>query len=135
MGYTGDSVRCSWRVAATNGVDTLHTSVPFIVTLKSTTIGIIPIGTVVPDAFNLFNNYPNPFNPTTLITFDVPKAQQVKLRVFDMQGREISVLVNQNLAAGRYQVDFHGNNLASGVYFYSLEAADFYKVNKMVLIK
>lgn len=135
MGYSGDSVRCSWRAAATNGVDTLHTSGPFLVTLKSTTIGITPIGNIVPQTFNLFNNYPNPFNPKTMITFDVPNSQHVKVRVYDMQGREISVLVNENLSAGRYQVDFSGDNLASGVYFYSLEASDFYKVNKMVLVK
>lgn len=135
MGYTGDSVRCSWRVGSTNGVDTLHSSSAFIVTLKSTTIGIQPISNIVPESFNLFNNYPNPFNPVTNITFDVPKAQTVKLRVYDMQGREVAVLVNQNLSPGKYKVDFDGANLASGVYFYALESQDFYKVNRMVLVK
>jgi PKD repeat protein len=135
MGYTDDSVRCSWRAAATNGVDTLNTGGSFLITFRSTTIGINPIGNTVPDNFNLYNNYPNPFNPKTIITFDVPKTQSVIIKVFDMQGKEVSVLVNQNLAAGRYKVDFDGANLASGVYFYSFESQDFYKVNKMVLIK
>jgi PKD repeat protein len=135
MGFTGDSVRCTWRAAATNGVDTLHTGSAFLITLKSTTIGITPIGNVVPESFKLFNNYPNPFNPVTNITFDVPKSQFVKIRVYDAQGREIAVLVNQNLNAGRYNVDFDGANLASGIYFYALESQDFYKVNKMVLVK
>lgn len=134
MGFTGDSVRCTWRASATNGVDTLYSG-SFLINLKSTTIGITPIGNVVPETFNLFSNYPNPFNPKTNITFDVPKSQFVKLRVFDMQGKEIAFLVNQNLTAGRYTVDFEGGNLASGVYFYSLETPDFYKVNKMVLVK
>jgi PKD repeat protein len=135
FGYTGDSVRCIWRAAATNGVDTLLSSNANIITFKSTTIGITPIGNIVPQIFNLFNNYPNPFNPKTNITFDVPKQQFIKIRVYDLQGREVAVLVNQNLVAGRYNVDFDGANLASGVYFYSLEAHDFYKVNKMVLVK
>lgn len=135
MGYTGDSVRCSWRVGSTNGVDTLHSANTLIVTLRSTTIGIQPISNIVPESFNLYNNYPNPFNPVTNITFDVPEAQVVKLRVYDMQGREVAVLVNQNLSAGKYKVDFDGANLSSGVYFYAIETPNFYKVNKMVLVK
>lgn len=135
MGFTGDSVRCSWRIGSTNGLDTLYSSSTYVLTLRSTTIGITPISNIVPETFVLFNNYPNPFNPKTNITFDIPKSQFVKMRVYDMQGREVALLVSQNLTAGRYSVDFDGANLASGVYFYSLETQDYYKVNKMVLVK
>lgn len=135
MGFTGDSVRCSWRIGSTNGLDTMYSSNTFVITLRSTTIGITPISNIVPDKFVLYNNYPNPFNPKTNITFDIPKSQFVKMRVYDLAGREVAVLVNQNLAAGRYNVDFEASQLASGVYFYALESPDFYIVKKMVLVK
>jgi PKD repeat protein len=69
FGYNGDSVRCSWRVGATNGVDTIHSTGVFLVTIKRSTIGISQIGTSIPQTFNLYNNYPNPFNPSTIIKF------------------------------------------------------------------
>lgn len=135
MGFTGDSVRCSWRVGSTNGLDTMYSSSTFVIAIKSTTIGITPISNIVPDKFVLYNNYPNPFNPKTNITFDIPKSQNVKMRIYDLQGKEVAVLVNQNLAAGRYNVDFDASALASGVYFYALESPEYYLVKKMVLVK
>lgn len=135
LGYSGDSVTCIWRAGANNGVDTLFSSGSFLFTLRTTTIGITQINSNIPGNFSLYNNYPNPFNPRTIIKFDVAKNQFVKIRVHDIQGKEVSVLVNQNLSPGKYSVDFNGENLSSGIYFYSLESDNVYQVKKMVLVK
>ncbi len=135
MGYTGDSVRCTWRAASTNGVDTLFTSGAFLVTLRRSTIGITQIGSSIPQSFNLYNNYPNPFNPTTIINFDVPKQSSLKIKVYNTLGELISTIVDQSFSPGTYSVDFNGSNLASGIYFYSLEAENTNQVKRMVLVK
>lgn len=98
-------------------------------------IGINVISTETPKSFNLYQNYPNPFNPVTKIKFDIQKAGSVKLKVFDILGREVAVLVNENLKTGSYEAVFGSNLLASGVYFYELSTTDFKEVKKMVLLK
>ncbi len=135
FGYVGDSVRCAWRVAATNGVDTLHTAGSFVITLKHATIGITQISSTIPASFNLYNNYPNPFNPNTIIDFDVAKAQNVKIKIYNSLGEQVSVIADQYFSPGKYSVDFDGSRLASGVYFYSLESDNVYQVKRMVLVK
>ncbi len=90
---------------------------------------------VVPDKYVLSQNYPNPFNPTTSIKFSVPTNTLVKLTVFDVLGREISVLVNEVKSSGNYIVDFNASDFASGVYYYKLETKDFVEVKKMMLLK
>lgn len=134
MGYIGDSVRCTWRAGATNGLDTLLSNV-YLITLKSTTIGIQQIGTEIPEKFILYHNYPNPFNPGTVISFDVAKSSFIKIKVYDISGREVETLVKQELMPGKYKIDFNAGNLASGVYFYALESDNVYLVKKMVLLK
>jgi hypothetical protein len=99
------------------------------------TIGINPISTEIPAQYILQQNYPNPFNPVTNISFSVPKAGLVKLTVYDAAGRESAVLFNGQLSAGSYNYDFDASQLASGIYFYKLEANDFSQTKKMVLIK
>ena len=86
-------------------------------------------------SFELRNNYPNPFNPTTVITYQTAKASSVKLIIYDMTGREIATLVNGEKAAGSYSVPWNASNISSGVYFYKLTADNFSQVKKMVLIK
>jgi len=135
LGYTGDSVRCTWRVSATNGVDTVLAGSAFIVTLKRSTIGISQIGTTVPGSYKLYNNYPNPFNPKTIINFDVPKEGNISLKIYNSIGEVVAVIAENNFKPGKYQVDFDGSNLASGIYFYSLQSGNFRQVNKMVLVK
>jgi PKD repeat protein len=135
FGYTGDSVRCTWRVSATNGVDTVLAGSAFIVTLKRSTIGISQIGTTVPGSYKLYNNYPNPFNPKTIINFDVPKEGNISLKIYNSIGEVVAVIAENNFKPGKYQVDFDGSNLASGIYFYSLQSGNFRQVNKMVLVK
>ena len=90
---------------------------------------------VIPRKYSLFQNYPNPFNPVTQIRYAIPKNGFVTLNVFDILGREIAKLVNEEQHSGNYIVDFSGSNLASGVYFYRLEVNDFVDVKRMVIIK
>ncbi len=88
-----------------------------------------------PFQFKLSQNYPNPFNPATKINFTVPQSTNVSLRVFDVLGREVSILVNEFKAAGYHSVSFDAKNLTSGVYFYTLSAGGFSQTNKMLLVK
>lgn len=85
--------------------------------------------------YALSQNYPNPFNPETTINFILEKPGIVKLKVFDLLGREVKVLVNDFRSAGKYKESFNGGNLASGIYFYSIEAGEFRKTKKMILLK
>lgn len=87
------------------------------------------------DGFELFQNYPNPFNPSTNIQFEIMNPQFVTLKVYDILGNEVAVIVNDNLNAGSYITQFKADNFASGVYLYKLQAGDFTKTRKMILIK
>jgi len=89
----------------------------------------------IPKAFDLKQNYPNPFNPVTKIHYEVPKAEYVTIKVFDMLGREVSTLVNGNVEAGYYVYDFDASSLSSGVYFYKMTAGSFEKTMRMVVVK
>ena len=89
----------------------------------------------IPTEYQLFQNYPNPFNPTTTIKYDVPKTSLVKIKVYDVAGKMISELVNRQMEAGSYEINWNGSEYASGVYFYKIETKDFTKVMRMVLIK
>jgi hypothetical protein len=80
-------------------------------------------------------NYPNPFNPSTTISFSIPKAENVSLKIYNILGSEITTLVSENLNAGSYQVNFDASNLASGTYIYQITAGKFNQVRKMNLIK
>ena len=85
--------------------------------------------------YYLEQNYPNPFNPITQITFALPKASIVELKVFDILGQEISTLIKEEKSTGIYKINFNGSNLPSGVYFYRLQAGDFVETKKMILLK
>lgn len=89
----------------------------------------------IPDKFNLAQNYPNPFNPETSIRYSVAKTSNVSLKVYDVTGKEVSVLVNGQRTAGNYEIKFSGNNLSSGIYFYRLETNGFIQTHKMILMK
>jgi hypothetical protein len=100
-------------------------------------IGINKIENEVPKYYSLYQNYPNPFNPSTKIKFDISTNSKldVKLVVYDALGREVSVLVNEQLKTGTYEVDWNALSYPSGVYFYKLTAGEFTQTRKMVLIK
>ncbi len=80
-------------------------------------------------------NYPNPFNPSTVIEYIIGKTDDVKLAVYDVLGREISVLVNEKQRAGNYSVEFNAGNLPTGVYLYKLQSGEFFNAKKMLLIR
>ncbi len=86
-------------------------------------------------SYKLNQNYPNPFNPSTKISFSLAKSEHVTLTVYDMAGKEISKLVDEQRAAGEYAVSFNASNLPSGVYLYKLTAGSFSQIKKMVLTK
>ncbi len=88
-----------------------------------------------PVSFELMQNYPNPFNPNTSITYRIPETSLVSIKVYDLIGREVAVLVNEVKQSGSYQINFGSENLASGVYFYKMTAGDFSSVKKMNLLK
>jgi len=89
----------------------------------------------IPVKFQLFANYPNPFNPVTNIKYSIAAASQVNLKIYDILGRHIQTLVNEMQSPGQYTVTFNAANLSSGVYLYRIEAGDFVAVKKLVLMK
>jgi hypothetical protein len=91
--------------------------------------------TSLPQQYTLHEPYPNPFNPTATIGFDVPQAGKVSLRVYDLSGRLVATLLDARLEAGRYQRSFNAANLASGVYIARLTAPDFSANAKLVFTK
>jgi hypothetical protein len=99
------------------------------------TVGVMNISTEVPSTYSLSQNYPNPFNSSSNLKFQIVKSGQVKLVVYDIQGREVQTLVNERLQPGTYEASFDGSALNSGVYFYRLSTGDFTESKKMLLIK
>jgi len=104
--------------------------------LKTTTGGVVGLKpNVTPVIFSLFQNYPNPFNPVTKIKFQIAKLSVAKLVIYDVMGREIEKLINQQLSPGTYETEWDASNFPSGVYFYRLVAGDFTDTRKMVFLK
>jgi hypothetical protein len=99
----------------------------------------------IPKAFALYQNYPNPFNPTTIISYALPKGDRVTLRLYDLLGRVVKTLVDDSQDAGIYEVRFsatggsasggEASSIASGVYFYRLQAGSFVQTKKMLVVK
>jgi hypothetical protein len=99
-------------------------------------LGLNQISTQVPDKFSLSQNYPNPFNPETIIRINVPRTSNVALKVFDIAGREMSILVNENLNPGVYEYNWNAAGFSSGAYFYRMEADGIvHETRKMMLLK
>ena len=106
-----------------------------IARMEGTLVSVHNNTNTLPDAYKLAQNYPNPFNPSTTISYDIPKAGLVQIKIYDMLGREVATLVNEVKQPGIYRIDFDGTGLASGVYVYRLKAGEFYESKKMSLIK
>jgi hypothetical protein len=98
-------------------------------------LGVSGNNTQLPKTFALEQNYPNPFNPNTNIKFQLPKSEFVTVTIFDMLGRKVATLLNEQKEAGYYDMKFDGTNYASGMYFYKIEAGNFTDTKKMILIK
>jgi len=96
---------------------------------------LFKVQAVLPDKFELMQNYPNPFNPNTTIKFSLPTDIRVTLKVFNILGETVKVLVNEERKAGIHYVEFDASQLASSVYFYTIEAGNFKTVRKMLLMK
>ncbi len=88
-----------------------------------------------PDSYNLAQNYPNPFNPTTTIKYSVPQRSNVEIKVYDILGKEILTLVNEEKFRGVYSVTFNASGLSSGIYFYRMQSGNFVKTKKMLILK
>jgi hypothetical protein len=99
--------------------------------------GITSIGNnnETPLTYKLLQNYPNPFNPVTSIDFAIPRNELVELKVYDMLGREVATLIDKQMNAGTYSVNFDATRLSSGVYFYTLRSGGFSETKKMMLVK
>ncbi len=123
-----------WRVSASNpGGTSGYSAVGSFTT--GTGVDAIDAPNGIPKVFALYQNYPNPFNPTTTIQYDVPKESHVTITVYDVTGREVATLVNQNQSAGSYSVVFNGSRFASGMYFFRMVAGNYVKTQKMMMVK
>lgn len=98
-------------------------------------IGVRESGKNIPDRFQLYQNYPNPFNASTVISFNIKESSQGVLKIFDVTGREVKILINEKLNPGSYSITIDLSDLSSGVYLYRLTAGNFKDVRKMVIIK
>jgi photosystem II stability/assembly factor-like uncharacterized protein len=114
-----------WAVSGTGG----------IIVYNDILTGIIKNQNEVPANYSLSQNYPNPFNPSTKINFNLPKSGMVTLKIYDIIGSEVATLVNENLNAGSYNIDWNASSLSSGVYFYRIQSGNFVETKKMMLVK
>ncbi len=140
--FEGDVYTGTYRDAFTN--DTVTFSVNAEMTLPAWGYKIYEIGSGItsvndkelsPNEFRLLQNYPNPFNPETTIQFNIPEKSFVTLKIYDMLGREVTTLVNDELNIGTHQIDFKAGGLSSGIYFYNLSTKNFSETKKLLLIK
>jgi photosystem II stability/assembly factor-like uncharacterized protein len=123
-----------WRVNASNSAGTgLWSDIWLFSTQISN--GITTYESTIPDKYNLYNNYPNPFNPSTKIRFDIPKTSEVTLKIYDALGAERFNIVNKVLNVGKYEYTFDAGKLTSGVYFYKLTTKDYSETKRMILLK
>ncbi len=102
---------------------------------ESDLVNSVAISNEIPIEFSLSQNYPNPFNPSTIIRFSMPEESFVTIKVFNTLGEEITILINENIIAGNYEVEFDASKLPSGIYLYRLRAGSFVETKKMVLMK
>ena len=88
-----------------------------------------------PAEYMLYDNYPNPFNPSTILRYSIPEVSFTTIKIYDALGNEVSSLVNETKSAGTYEVEFNATDLSSGIYYYTLQAGSFNQTKKMILIK
>ena len=135
--FNGDNPNGIWRLRIRDDAssDTGRVYAWGIQINNSPLVGVQNVSSEIPVQYELSQNYPNPFNPVTNIRFSIPKEGFVTLKVFDITGKEVRTLVNEDLRAGKYNIDFSGTDLASGVYFYRINTSGFSDVKKMILVK
>ncbi|MHB8336266.1 MAG: cellulase family glycosylhydrolase [Ignavibacteriaceae bacterium] len=123
-----------WHVSAKNTAGASGYSASWKFT-TGTDLTLVKETSGTPKTFDLSQNFPNPFNPTTIIRYSVPKTSRVIIKVFDILGREVTTLVNSMQEPGTYHVEFNGSRFATGVYFFRMIASGYANIHKMILIK
>ncbi|MEO6696003.1 MAG: choice-of-anchor J domain-containing protein [Ignavibacteria bacterium] len=116
-------------------IEALWCNIDDMIIGNRTPVGINQIGINIPSEYYLSQNYPNPFNPITHLEFGISKLEFVSLKIFNVQGKEVVELLNENKLPGNYTVEFNGENLPSGIYFYTLKAGNFSESKKLILTK
>jgi len=132
LGINGDGVDDLRDLTIWNRHGDLNGSATLV---PSVIVGVDDNEIFSPSAYSLSTNYPNPFNPTTIISYQIPEFSFVTLKVYGVLGNEIATLVNEEKPAGRYDVEFDATALTSGIYFYRIQASSFVETKKMVLMK
>lgn len=125
---TGDGCTAAWTASSLSYRSNIKLMMSPLSGIGNSTQG-------TPKVYSLSQNYPNPFNPVTVINYAIPREGLVKMKVYDILGREVKVLINEVKQPGFYSVDFDGSTLSSGVYFYKLESGTFSDIKKFMLIK
>lgn len=132
------SVRISnqlWKLICASGYNTGYLNNTEILTDTMSTVKINSVTSELPNGFRLMQNFPNPFNPSTAITYQINSAGLVSLKVFDLLGKEVAELVNEFQSPGTYSINFEAGKLNSGVYFYRLRSGDFEDTKRLALLK
>jgi hypothetical protein len=134
--FNGQKIYIAWRyymvISQSSG---LWINIDDVFIGNHSAIGIQPVSTSIPKDYRLEQNYPNPFNPTTNINFSIPKKSHVKIIVYDALGKAVDELVNLEMNAGIYKVNWDAANYTSGVYFYKITAGDYTDTKRMILVK
>lgn len=128
VGFSSDSISFTVSPAGTMNNLSLSLKPEYVMNVNQ-------VSNIIPESFKLYQNYPNPFNPVTKIEFDIPKSSFVKLIIYDVLGREVSVLLNKELIQGKYSYSWNAYNTPSGIYFCRLQTEDYSAIKKMLLIK
>jgi PKD repeat protein len=131
--YTDDGIYTVTLITNNGTTSDTLTRIDYITVNKVT--GVEDLGNQNPEEFELFQNYPNPFNPSTVIKFAVPRESIVRIKVFNVLGKEVATILNEKKTPGFYELNFGGENLPSGVYIYRIEAGTFTSSKTMLLIK
>ncbi|MFO7448429.1 MAG: T9SS type A sorting domain-containing protein, partial [Ignavibacteriaceae bacterium] len=133
--FTGDSIYVTDPSALQDTLQPGEFSIYTTVKLPSPEPGVEESDETIVTEYNLAQNYPNPFNPVTNIQYSVKELENVTLKIYDILGREVTILLNEVQQPGRYNIRFDGSSLSSGIYFYKLQAGKFAETRKMILMK
>jgi hypothetical protein len=145
--HAKDSINVAYAIAAATTIDSLRSAIVHSKAKYLSITGINVSQNKLPDNFALFQNYPNPFNPSTIISYQLPEASIVQIKIYDVLGREVATLINEQKPVGKYNIvwngtDYKGNKVSSGVYMYRIQTVpltpnskSFTASKKMVLIK
>ncbi|MGD0339488.1 MAG: T9SS type A sorting domain-containing protein [Bacteroidota bacterium] len=131
--FTIECGKCNLTLRLLKGTNEIYIRSQFCVSEGG--LGIPYTNMNMKDKFQLYSNYPNPFNPTTTIKFSIPKTGYTTLKIFNITGREVVALVSEKLNPGTYTTKWDASNLSSGIYFYRLQSGTFIQTKKLVLMK